>query len=103
MQTPGGLESLADVVTFLSAAQHIRDLTIQLTELRNRRSRREHSLALQISCLTELCGDKAADNPYLAELWRKAQAELGVLGLVAPRPCTDRPAAAGEPCKGGST
>lgn len=93
------LDSLTAVTTFVSAAEHLKSLTLQLAELRQRRSRREHSLALQIECITTLCGEKAAEVPYLADLWRVAQAELEALAQ-APPPCPHQ--APAEPCKGGA-
>jgi hypothetical protein len=93
-----GLDSLADVETFLSAAQHLKSLTLQLRQLQARRSRREHSIALQIECITQLLDGQAADSPRLKEFWREAQAELRALADLAAIPCTP-PA---TPCKGGS-
>ena len=96
------LESLAALTNFLSAAEHLKSLTLQLAELRQRRSRREHSLALQIECITTLCGEKAAEVPYLADLWRVAQAELQALAQAPPPPpCAHQGPA--EPCKGGAS
>jgi len=98
------LDSLAAVTTFVSAAEHLKSLTLQLNELRHRRSRREHSLALQIECLTTVCGEKAAEVPYLADLWAVAQAELQALAQAPPPPPQPRPhQAPAEPCKGGNS
>lgn len=95
------LESLADITTFLSAAEHLKSLTLQLAELRQRRSRREHSLALQIECITTLCGEQARENPRLAEFWRLAQDEIARLASAPPAPpCTQGPPT--QPCKGGT-
>jgi hypothetical protein len=94
-----GLDSLADVQTFLSAAQHLKSLTLELRHLQARRSRREHSIALQIECITRLLDEQAAETPRLREFWSQARAELSALTDPPPLPCTP-PA---TPCKGGTT
>lgn len=96
------LDSFAAVTNFISAAEHLKSLTLQLADLRQRRSRREHSLELQIECLTTVCGEKAAELPYLAELWRVARSELEALAQAPPPPPCPRQAPA-EPCKGGNS
>lgn len=96
------LESLVTVTTFVSAAEHLKSLTLQLAELRQRRSRREHSLALQIQCITTLCDERAAESPHLADLWRLAQAEIKALSVERPPAPCPHAAAPTEPCKGGT-
>jgi hypothetical protein len=92
------INTLADIETFLSAAQHLKALTIQYNALRSRQSRRELSLATQIECITELLVDKARGSPRIAEMWRATQEELRTLAGDLGTPCTPP----SGPCKGGT-
>jgi hypothetical protein len=67
---------LTDIQTFLQSAEHLKALTLQLQNRRNRRSRLEASLERQVLEFTNLCKDLASKSPRLAALWRDVIVEL---------------------------
>jgi hypothetical protein len=70
------LTRLLDIQTFLTSAEHLKALTLQLQQRRARRSQLETSLERQIVVFTNQCKDLASKNPRLAELWRDVIVEL---------------------------
>jgi hypothetical protein len=73
------IERLTDVQSFLQSAEHLKALTEQLQQRRNRRSRLESSLERQVLEWTNICKGLGEKNPTLAGMWREVIAELEAL------------------------
>jgi hypothetical protein len=73
------IQRLTDVQTFLQSAEHLKALTLQLQDRRNRTSRLERSLERQVQEFTTVCKDLASKSPRVAALWRDVLAELDEL------------------------
>ena len=73
--------ALSDIETFLTSAQHLKALTVQLAERQARESGLQNSLARQIAKSTQQCTELAAKSARLGELWRQVQAELRSLNM----------------------
>lgn len=92
---------LADVENFLENAQHLNALTLQLAELVHRRSRREHALARQIECVTNMCRAAAQRSERVAELWKQTEAQLAGINaaMAQARQSCEARRALESPCK----
>jgi len=68
--------ALKDVESFLTVAEHLKALVLQLSERRARESRYQRSLQQQINLFASECRTLVHENPRLREMWTQTLSEL---------------------------
>lgn len=70
------IDALTDVEQFMTAAQQLKGLQVELRERQARESGYERSLSRQITAQTRALEELVAKHPRLKDFWRQLQSEL---------------------------